>query len=412
MIRRLALSYTRRSHPVEEANFHHLVMDIAWFGLAFVTIQRFLSVYAIRLDATALHLALLTALPALISMITALWSQWWRARFRSTHEAVALPETLWRMMFVMLAAAPLLPPEWQPMWLVISVALPAIPHGPGQVMFLVLMREAVDSTRMAALNSRRSVMVNLTLGVGALLAGLWLESAAFPHNYQVLYLAAFGFAMLSMWHVVQVQPQRFAEVPESAAAPRQRLWDAALWRAPQLRSMAMLAALTHVAFFSVFTLIPLHLVDNLGASEGFVAAFTLVELGGSVLLSMWAAGLARRWGYARLIAVGMGATAASSVIIAFAPDLLWTLPASLILGGGWALVGIGLMGVLLEEAPASQATAYTTIYLQVVGLATFAGPFIGSALAEGGVTLPIVLLVGAGLRGAAALWIARPQAAA
>ena len=36
-------------HNTERANFHHLVMEVAWFGLALATTSRFLSVFAIRL---------------------------------------------------------------------------------------------------------------------------------------------------------------------------------------------------------------------------------------------------------------------------------------------------------------------------------------------------------------------------
>ena len=48
------------------ANFHHLVMDVAWFGLALAASSRFAQFYAIRLGATPIELGWLAALPSLV----------------------------------------------------------------------------------------------------------------------------------------------------------------------------------------------------------------------------------------------------------------------------------------------------------------------------------------------------------
>lgn len=56
-----------------------------------------------------------------------------------------------------------------------------------------------------------------------------------------------------------------------------------------MRQLISLVLLTHMPFFLVYPLVPLHLVDTLGASEGFIAIFGLVELLGGVVIAALAA---------------------------------------------------------------------------------------------------------------------------
>ncbi|NLE50566.1 MAG: hypothetical protein GX613_04110, partial [Chloroflexi bacterium] len=55
-----------------------------WFGLAFPSTARFLSVYAIRLGASAALLGWISALPAIILLIMSAFAPWWRKRYPST----------------------------------------------------------------------------------------------------------------------------------------------------------------------------------------------------------------------------------------------------------------------------------------------------------------------------------------
>src|SRR5690606_10165919 len=82
---------TTPSDVVERSNFNHLVMDIAWFGLALAATSRFLSVYAIRLGGTPADLGWLTSFPALLLLISATFSGWWQQHFPNAVKAVFLP---------------------------------------------------------------------------------------------------------------------------------------------------------------------------------------------------------------------------------------------------------------------------------------------------------------------------------
>jgi hypothetical protein len=64
----------------------------------------------------------------------------------------------------------------------------------------------------------------------------------------------------------------------------------------------------------------------------------------------------------------------------------------------WTMAGICLFGYFSENAPPESLTRFTTAYNQVVMLAVFVGPLLGSQLAETPLGLTTVLALGAGLR--------------
>ena len=388
---------------VEQSNMHHLVRDVAWFGLAAAATSRFLSVYAIRLGADATALSLLTAIPALILLMSSTFAGMWVSRFKSVKGALLIPSIGFRLVFLLPAFAPFVPQKWQAPYLIFAASLPAVVQGLAATAFVVLMRSAVQDTMMPALLSRRSIAMNLTVAIGALGFGYWLEQATFPQNYQIMFLFAFFAAMMSVRHVMHVDcspnpcplvsPQ-VTGVPKSAASP---------WRSPNFRRVAMTIMIAYIAYFSVYALVPLHLVNDLHATEGFIALYGIVELGAGAAVGTITSRVAARVGNRTMIALAMIGTALSTLIVALSPSLPFTLLAAGIAGASWTTVAmIGLFSYFTENTPPEHMSTYGAAYHQVLGLAMFIGPLVGSLLSRSGLDLITVLLIGSALRFVAA----------
>lgn len=390
----LKSSFVRASSTSpEQANFYHLVMDIAWFGIALAATTRFLSVYAIRLGATPLELGLMAALPSLFLLLSTSFSGWWYRRYPDSLRAVWWPAFGFRLSFLLLAFTPLFPSQWQPLWLIAAVSLPAIPQGISSVIFVVMMREAVDDRRITTLVSRRQLAMNITVGLGALAFGLWLERMPFPINYQVMFLAAFGFTLVSQLHIKRVRVQAHPAELAERAAPKVKPLQSAPFQRVALVTMAI-----HVAFFAIVSVVPLHIVNNLGATEGFMAVFGIAELVAGAAMAMITDGIIRRIGSQALISLAMVGTALAAFIIAVSPTKEMTLIAAAISGASWTASAVGLFGFFTENTPKENMTAYTTFYHQMIFLATFIGPLIGSTLANAGISLFWIIGAGAALR--------------
>ncbi len=153
------------------------------------------------------------------------------------------------------------------------------------------MRESVSTDKMTALTSRRQVGLNAGVAVGALGFGIMLESLPFPLNYQLMFVIAFVFALMSHWHVLRVkilypsQMEKPQRVPRARVPALKRGDAAALWKNPKFRVVLMCVFLLHLAFFTTVAIVPLHLVENLHASEAFIAAFGMVELLSGMLIA-------------------------------------------------------------------------------------------------------------------------------
>lgn len=397
---------TSTVNPTERANFYHLVADIAWFGLALAATSRFLSIYAIRLGASPFELGLIASLPGLVLIVSTMLSVWWRTRYPDSVRAVFLPGLGFRLVFLLPAFAPFFPTELQVLWLIVAATLPAIPQGVAGAIFIVLTREAItDQERMNALVSRRNLAMNAGIAIGAMAFGYLLESTAFPLNYQLVFITAFVFSLVSQWHVDRVKvvnpaPVLLTRKPEVQAHPPAR----PVWREPAVVSMSWLTMGSHLAFFAIVAVVPLYLVERLNATESFIAMFGILELiGGSIVASVGER-IIRQIGTRNLIAVGMFGTVLATVIIAFASVRELTLLAALITGGSWAAAGIGVYGYFMEITPNQYIQRAGMIYQQVIALALFVGPMIGSMLAQGGMDLTHVLLVGGAMRLIAAVF--------
>lgn len=392
-------SLSVQEHQQARANFRLLVLDIAWFGLAMPATARFLSVYAIRLDASAALLGWMAALPSLASLLTSTMAGWWRSRHADTMGALKLPALGFRLSFLLPAFTPFFPGEWQTLWLLASVTVPAFASGISSVMFLVMMRQAVLPTQLTALLSQRALAFNLTVAGATLGFGGWLKIAPFPLNYQVMFVVSFALSVLSLLLVLRVRPVMPADRPSADHPPQNP------WRSAAFHRAAFVAALVHVAFFSILAIIPLRLVDELGADEGFMSVFSVVELGAAAAFSAITSRIAARLGNLDTIALGMAGTALAGAVIAVAPNLPLTLISAALSGGMWTMAGICLFGYFSEHAPPESLTRFTTAYNQVVMLSVFVGPLLGSQLAETPLSLTTVLALGAGLRLLAAVII-------
>ncbi len=388
------------SHQIEtqeRANFHHLWMESFWFGIAIVSTSQFLSVFAIRLGADAFALGLLEAIPAVILMISTWAATWWRSRCENTVQAIMLPSFGRRFTFLLLVFTPFLPRVLQIPWLIFSVSLPAIPQSVAAVINPVMWREAVGDRRLTDLLSRRHIAQHIGTAASGLAVGFWLEQAAFPMNYQIMYAVAFIIVLVSLWHIRQVRVVN----PINLETAQQAVATVSPWRSPGFRRVAVAAIITYVGYYCMRPIIPLRLVEELNAGESFMALYGLVRLAASVGVAVIAARVVRHLGNQTMLALALAAMAVEVFVLARSGDLYLALVSAALGGASWTVVSISLYGYLAEFTPPE--TRSSSAFNQVTYFGMIVGPMLGSALAGIDAGLVTVLLLGVVLRLAFAL---------
>ncbi len=379
----------------EEKNFHHLVMDIFWFGMALPATTRFIAVYAIRVGASPLELGWLSALPAVLLFFAALLGIWWQKHYDDAVQAAIVPGFWFRFVFVLPALTPFLPARWQPLWLIFSLALPALPQGISNVIFFVVMREAVSKEMQTRLISRRFLAMNTAIGVSTYAIGWWLSKAPYPFNYQFMFLGAFLASLVSLWHVKQTQ-----SIFTSASARQPFQWSSLRvpLRNQSFRGVMSLAFCLNLAFYMVFPLIPYYLVDGMGADEQYMGLFVLIELVSGAAVSVTVPRLLDRLGNYVALPVGLFGLTAAVIAIGLAPTLTVALIGAALTGMSWTVANIGLYGRFSNHLPTQNMTPYTTVYNQIIAVAVFSGSLLGSSLTNFDIDIVTVLFVGAGFR--------------
>lgn len=386
------------THPTATANFRHLVLDLAWFGLALAATTRFIQFYAIRLGATPMDVAMITSLPAFILIFSTSLSGWWRGRTKSIVRANVMPSLGFRLVFLLPVFAPLFPESMRPMWIILSAALPAIVQGMGSTLFIILMRSGVEPAQLPRLLSRRAFIMNVTISIGAIGFGFGLELFPFPLNYQLMFLMAFAFSLVSAWHVFQVKEYRPA--PQVQQSQNRNSLREMLQR-PGFQSVVFVTLMSHVAFFALYAVIPLHLENHLKASEGFIGVYGLAELVAGAVMALIADSIIKRIGNRALLAISVIAAAVSALILALAPVLWITLLGACFTGIAWTGIMIGAVGFLAEQTGEDDLQA-TNLFQQMIFASMFIGPLLGTLPLDLGVSSISVLLIGVGLRLAAA----------
>jgi MFS family permease len=386
---------TQQPVPAEQfdRNYRLLVLDIFWFGLAMPSTARFLSVYAIRLGASAILLGWLAALPAIIALATSSLAGWWRRRYDDSVSATFWPGLLYRLCFLLPAFTAFFPHDLQPAWLLLAVGLPALAQGLSSVIFLVMLRESSEQSKLTALLSHRSLTFNIAVAVSTLAFGVWLEEVRFPLNYQMMYVVAFGLSLISWRHVLQVRVLNPQPAPVPGAAPAIRPW-----RSPAFRRVALIAVSMHVSYFSILAIIPLRLVDELGADEAFMSVFSVAEMAAAALMAALTNRIVQRIGSLATMTIGTLLSGVAAALLALAPSLWFTLIPSALAGGMWTMAAISLFGYFSDNTPPESLTSFSMLYNQIVMLSVFVGPMLGSQLASTSLDLPTVLLIGAILR--------------
>jgi len=334
----------------------------------------------------------MASLPGIMMLLATLLTVRWRSRYTTSVSAQVWPSLGSRLMFVLPVLTPVFPRSWQPIWLIVSMTLVALPRGIADSITLSLMRESVLPQAITALLSRRQMALNLSIAIGSAGFGFWLEEVRFPVNYQIMFGGAFALSLVSFWHLNQTRPIVASTAEKQITSLRQP------WQDARFRGVALMSAVVFLAFLSIVPMIPLRLVNELGASEGFVAIYGLFELAGGTVGAALTVRIVRHIGNRVMLGIAMIGTAVGVLIMALTSTLPVTLIAAVVMGATWTIADIGQFSLFSESVPLQNSTSYTTAYLQLVSICAFVGPMIGSLMTSAGVDLALVLMIGALLR--------------
>ena len=400
-----------------ERNIWYLYVEVFWAAVLSAA-AAFNATFAVRLGASNAMIGWLSSIPSLIAVFLLIPA----ARFLESRSRRA--PWLWGSLFVarlgygLVAVLPWVMVAHRAeglVWLLIAITAPATVFNAG---FNPLLADVVPERDRARVFANRSIISSAAVAVLTLLAGRWLEAAAsirwaaFPANYQVMYIVGFAASLLGLASLVRIR------APSSKVVQRQPKRRTAKVSLTQLRAMfaehrdfVRMIANTMVFDLGAWLVGPLYIllfVRELGATDGWIGLnSTLANLGVVAGYSLWRRWI-RRLGYNRTLLITLPLAASYAFLVGLFPNLtailVWGVLINLVNPG----VNLSHFNILLKLCPDDRRASYMAIYSTMMNVGAFVCPMIGVALSElWGVRT--VLLVGGGIRlaGASMFYIFR-----
>lgn len=405
------------------ANFHHLYLDIAWFGLLNGSAIAFVAVYAARLGATPIQLGLITAGPAMVNLAFTLPAGRW-LEGRSLGKAVFWTSVLNRIFYLLWAFLPFFLWPQDQIWILIGLTLlMSIPGTALAVGFNALFAEAVPPEWRGHVAGIRNALLAVSLIVTSFLCGLILNYLPFPLGYQVVFALGFLGAALSSFHLWFVRPLPGSKTPSPTdraigdfARPgsirtlgdgsrasvglryliqgTQRLLRIDIIVGP-FGSIVMVLFAFHLAQYLAIPLFPIYYVDKLHLTDfeislGTVLFYVMVLLGSTQLAT-----LVDKLSNQRVMAIGVILLSGYPALLALSHGVGGYYVASVVGGLAWGLVNGALGNYVLDRAPRHDRPAclawYNLAFNGAILLASLTGPLLADAIGISAALLLIAL---------------------
>ncbi len=411
----------------EQRNFWHLYLDIAGFGVLNGSAIAFAGIFAARQGASALQLGLLSAAPAIVTLMSAL------PVGRVLHRWPISRVVFWtsvahRFFYLLWALIPwLFPSAVHAQWLLIFTFAMSVPGAVLAISFNGMFAAAVPAERRGHVVGIRNALFALASVLTSLLCGYILDQLPSPQGYQVVFGLGFLGAVISSYHLWFVRPAEEMDAAEVISQTRDwarpgtmrtglgvrnsvglrvfllrlrgswsNLLQLRVWRGRYGLILTLLFAF-HLAQFIAIPLLPLYFTRELQLSDQAISwgngLFYLVLF----LVSTQLSRVVGRWGNQRTLAAGALIMGFYPLLVGLADGLPLFYAATLTGGIGVALMSGAVGNYLLEHMPADDRPPYLAWYNLALNAAVLSGSLIGPALANN-LGLGVALLLAAGGR--------------
>lgn len=376
---------------------------MSWQGLITAGIGTFISVFLVRLGASPLILGLLTALPALVTIVLSVPLMPLIERRRDLVRVVTATRIGSRACFLLIALAPfaladdrraLLPTAVVALW-----GLSAVCSSATTPAFTAVLAEVVPPRERPRVNGGRWAAYSLVTALSVAVVGRVLDLLPFPGNFQLVFAVSFlaGFISLAAFDRIRL-PERPAGPAPAARGGNPLRYFADLGRV-SLRQPAFAAFLLTTFVYRLglhlpIALYPLYWVREVGASNSWIG-YTTTAIYGTLVVAYFLWGRAApRLGSRRILLIASVGLAFYPLLTPLVREPLWLIPVAMVNGIFTAGIDISFFEGLLEASPPEHRASFAAVNASVANLAIFVGPLVGTALAGWLGLRPVFVIAG------------------
>jgi MFS family permease len=385
------------------ANFAHLIMDIAWWGVLNGSVLIFLPIFITRLGASTIQLGILSAIPAAMNILLAIPAGILCQRYplMKTNVVVAILNRLFYLSYLIL---PFFLHSSVLVWAFLANALLMnIPGAMTGILGPAFLGESIPPDwRAYTIGIRNAALAAVTMVI-SLVCGQILVRTTFPIGYQIVFLIGFLGAGLSIVHLARIHTYASlglaVKEPEVEHKPPKEPGN-------RLRFEVLSGSFGRILgllFFCQFalnlaaSLVPVYQVRALHLTDGTISVGNAVFWIVYFLSSILSGRMARKVSQKTITSVGIALAAVGLITFALSFNP-WVYFINQMIGGfGWGLLISGQVNYILAKIPASDRPAYLMWFNLAGNLALLTGSLLGPVVA-GWTGLLVALMIVAGFR--------------
>ncbi|CAG7642266.1 hypothetical protein PAESOLCIP111_04318 [Paenibacillus solanacearum] len=381
-------------YKVLRDNIHHNLWNGVFWAIGFNLVTPFIGVLAARLNATNSEYALLSSVPALLTILVTLPAALILGRFRKQKRIVAGLILLCRFFYFLLIFVPLLPVS-KVMALIWLVGLYNATNTIIAVAYQSIMGEIIPLSYRNKVFAQRNMWTGVCGMIVALVAGWGIDRLGYPLGYQLAFTVGFIAALAETWYFTRlkipsedIDPAAPTEAASAVIAPTAQPSGS---RRPWIGRFQMNYGLPYYLFcgsaviylfawqaaWPIFTKIK---VDTLQATNMMISIDAIAgSVGSLIAFRPWAA-LADRRGNGFTVFGSAFSLALSPFLWIYAPNMIWICFYDFL--GGFSTAGLtqAIFNRLLEIVPEQGRQRAIAIYTTLSQVSAVFAPIAGMAL--------------------------------
>jgi MFS family permease len=373
----------QHSSTTSDQSRRYGIREGAWHAAMQGAGENYLSAFALLLQATPLHISLLSALPQVAGMAAQLLSAHLLHRFPHRKPLIVVGSAAHALAWLPLVFLPLLLPQQGP-WLLILGAVVAMAFGQFTVPpWNSLLSDLVPPDARGTYFARRARVMSalhfLTLcGAGAALQAATVQQMP-TIGFVLIFCLAAAARTVSTGYLAHIHEP----VIHSTEEPPLRLWDFFLHQGSRnFRRFLLFSGLMHVCvliagpFFVVYMLRDLH-----WSYSQYTAWLAAGLLGQLASYQPWGQ-ISDRYGNKKLLAVTAFLVPILPMLYLFSASFVYLLGVNLFGGVVWAGLSLGLQNFVFDAVPAQDRVKGVAVWNTVNAVGWFLGGLSGSWLAD------------------------------
>lgn len=369
--------------------------------MAMNLVNPFIGVLAISLGANAYQIALLSSLPAFMSVISMIPGGIMVDKFAQKKLITGIFIIVTRFFFILIALTPQLPANIRVMALVIVFGVMNFPGGISNVAWQSFIATAIPSEKRAHAFATRNKITSICGMCMTLLAGqilrIFSAQVGVTRLYQIFFAAAFGFALLEVYfHLRMKEPVVVKESKVKSVSNKQLNKKNSIiitFNDYMSRIMKFLTSITSNKPFVLFGLCSLlfhfgwqmgwplftiYTVDYLGADGTWMSYLSVSGgLAAFITYPYWSK-LVTKKGNNYSIILATSAIAMSPFLYAISWNLQVLFVVNFFMGGAVAGISLVLFNTLLEVVPDEDRTLFIAIYSTIISISAIFSPMVGA----------------------------------